>query len=109
LQKFGLYVTKRNGNIDNIEYLVSCGKPTIVLLRSGAKTWHYVVVIGFNDTHIVIADPGWGEKWSIPIEAFKGAWDFRTDMGGTRIEGADILSELLHWAEITGNTYIEIQ
>ena len=70
------------GDLNRLKYFVSQNKPVIVLLRSGKQYWHYVVVIGYDKSNVIIADPGWGKRRVLPEEHFLGSWNFTTDMQG---------------------------
>lgn len=109
LQQLGVSAKKRVGNLNNIKSLVSQDRPVIVLVRSDRTRWHYVVVIGYNDHEIIIADPGWGRRRVLPTNQFLGAWAFETDMDGTAMGKADLVQQLLHWTDVVGNTYIEVK
>ena len=85
IKQYGLNAELRVGNLKEIKYYVSQGKPVIVLLRSGKLLWHYVVVIGYDEHSIHIADPGSGKEKKMPIEVFIGSWSFKTDMDGNSV------------------------
>lgn len=82
IKKLGVDSELKNGKIDDIKYYVSQKRPPIVLLRSSRNTWHYVLVIGYTEEKIIIADPAIGAKSEIKTNDFLGAWDFLTDMSG---------------------------
>jgi len=96
LKSYGLSARKTRGSLRKVKSLVSQGKPVIVLLRSGLKTWHYVAVIGYDrmptpdpDEYIelvVVADPGYGARRQMTAEVFMGSWDFSTNMKGKSME-----------------------
>jgi len=86
LKSHGLPARKTRGSVQKVKSLVIQGRPPIVLLRSGTKTWHYVVVIGYTETTIIVADPGHGQRRTMATEAFVGSWDFTTDMTGESVE-----------------------
>lgn len=72
----------------DLKRFVDQGRPTIVLLRSGSTTWHYVVVIGYrNDGQsFTIADPGnGGYTHEMTAANLNGAWQFSHDMEGNYI------------------------
>jgi uncharacterized protein YvpB len=71
------------GNLDKLKYYIDQGKPVIVLVRSGFLLMHYIVVIGYTQTEIIVANPSnGGSKHSIDNNVFKKCWNFRTDMDG---------------------------
>ncbi len=84
LRKFGVPARLRASNMDNLRWYIDHDRPPIILLRSGPMMFHYVVATGYNKEFIIIADPGWGERREIPIENFKTAWNFTTDMEGEK-------------------------
>ena len=100
LTRFGVSATKKVGWVDHIKYHVSHGRPVIVLLRSGAFLWHYVVITGYTEDEIIYADPGSGARETIKTDIFKTAWSFDTDMDGVKTN--NILKEIFH---IDGNVY----
>lgn len=81
LTHFGLYSKSLRGDVTRLKYFVAKNRPPIVLLRSGSKTWHWVVVIGYTQDTIILADPGSGRR-EMRLIHFQSAWDFQTDMGG---------------------------
>ena len=82
LTQSGLKSKLQFGKEDSLKYLVSQNKPVIVLLRSGASLWHYVVVIGYDSEHFYIGDPSQGRKLALPKQDFLGSWSFKQDMWG---------------------------
>lgn len=82
MNHFGVGSRLLRGDLDRLKYFVSKNRPAIVLLRSGQQTWHYVVVIGYTENKIIVADPGPGARKEMSVENFLGAWDFTHDMYG---------------------------
>ena len=74
----------KTGSLDEIKYHIDQNKPVIVLLRSGQTTWHYVVVIGYTEDNITMADPA-GYIHSKENDMFLSAWNFSTDMSGNEV------------------------
>lgn len=85
LSQYGVSSKMRTGSLNLLKHHVSKNKPVIVLLRNGEKNWHYVVVIGFNELKVTIADPIGGRKRDMITEDFVGAWEFKTDMYGDSV------------------------
>lgn len=85
LEKYGIDTELQSGNIHKLKKYVSENKPVIVLLRSGIQYWHYVVVIGYDQNNIIIADPGYGKRELIPEKIFTDSWKFKADMRGNQI------------------------
>lgn len=73
---------ERKSSLDRVKQYVSQSRPVIAFVRSGDTSWHYVVVIGYDEKNIIIADPGWGERRVLPNEHFEGAWRFTHDLDG---------------------------
>lgn len=82
MKHFGVGAKSMRGNLDRLKYFVSQNRPPIVLLRSSKQTWHYVVVIGYTEEVIIIADPGPGKRKKLNIQWFMDSWDFTHDMYG---------------------------
>ncbi len=82
MNHFGVKSKMKKGNLDQLKYYVSQNRPPVVLVRSGRLLWHYVIVIGYNEKQIIIADPASGKREVMPVEHFIGCWSFRTDMDG---------------------------
>lgn len=74
----------KTGNLDQIKYSIDHKQPVVVLLRSGKLTWHYVVVIGYTQDDITIADPA-GYIHTKKNDIFLSAWNFSTDMSGNEV------------------------
>ena len=137
MKNYGLKASLRIGELKEIKYYVSKGRPVIVLLRSGKWTWHYVVVIGYDKDGIWIANPASGAEEKISTEIFLSSWNFKTDMGGNKVVdicsfcnglgqifptilgkcdvcggtgiAGDFLNRLIQAADIKPNTYIEVR
>jgi ABC-type bacteriocin/lantibiotic exporter with double-glycine peptidase domain len=71
----GWRVVRFTGSIESIADLLRDGRPVIVLLKVWNGRFHYVVVVGTTDTHIVIHDPARGPSRSVPVRKFLGAWE----------------------------------
>lgn len=82
LSHFGIKNKVLRGNISELKYSISNNKPVITLLRSATDLWHYVVVIGYTQNDICIADPHDGMKQWILLENFENSWAFKKDMDG---------------------------
>lgn len=106
LEKYGVPAKLRSGNVDRLKFYVSTGRPVIVLLRSGTRYWHYVVVVGYGKDYISIADPGPGSVWHMDQTVFQRAWSFQGDMQGAKIETTDWYRWFLQLADVRGNLMI---
>ena len=82
LYKYKISNNMHVGNIDELKYYVSKNTPVIVLLRSGSKTWHYVVVVGYEKNKIEIADPSNGKRYFLNENIFVDSWRFKKDLYG---------------------------
>lgn len=105
LKKLGLPCKMMEGDENKLRHFVSEGRPTIVLVRSGEYTWHYVVVIGYDENGFTVADPGWGQAYYMKMDAFHGSWSFKTDMAG-KIATDKIVVGVLSLAEVNPFTMI---
>lgn len=105
LNHFGVPAKMRRGYLNRLKHYVSQDRPCIVLLRSGNQYWHYVVVIGYDQNSVLVADPGSGHREQINNEAFVGSWSFNTDMRGNETKN-ELLVEALRMAEVHPYTMI---
>ena len=90
LDGYGVPSTVRRGSLDELRKLIDQDRPPIVLVRSGVKTWHYVVVAGYQDgDRFSLADPGSTDGKLSPISGtvLDGAWTFSQDLEGKAIVG----------------------
>lgn len=85
LKHFGVKGHMFHGSFSDLKYYVSQKRPTIVLLRSGKSTWHYVVVIGYTPELVILADPAYGARREVPVKHFIDAWNFTSDILGREI------------------------
>lgn len=115
LNKYGLNARLRNDNLQELKYEISQDRPVIVLVRSGKKTWHYMVAIGYSETGMVFSDPAGGYYYTVKLENFLLAWnhdgtcegeDFRADLLFGK--SSDYMKILLRATEIRPKTYIII-
>lgn len=87
MRHFGVPAAQKVGSLKRLKHEVSKDKPVVVLLRSGMYLWHYVVVIGYAEAYVTIADPAYGTKRILPMDYFLGAWSFEKDMHGYSMVG----------------------
>jgi ABC-type bacteriocin/lantibiotic exporter with double-glycine peptidase domain len=71
----GWRVVRFTGSIESVADLVRNRRPVIVLLQERAGRYHYVVVVGFSGTRIVIHDPARGPWRAVPFGTFMKAWE----------------------------------
>src|SRR4029077_9011972 len=62
------------GSVDALRARVDDGQPVIVLVADRRDTYHYLVVTGATDDHIVVHDPSWGPSRSIERDEFVRLW-----------------------------------
>ncbi|MDX1401545.1 MAG: C39 family peptidase, partial [Kiloniellales bacterium] len=82
MNHFGVPSTLEKGDLAKLKYYISQNRPPIALVRSGKRTWHYVVVVGYTKNTIITADPGGGVREVLPLDDFMGAWEFSKDLYG---------------------------
>ena len=105
LEACGLNVKMINGTLDVLKYYVSQKRPCVVLIRSGERLMHWVVVIGYDEANVTIADPGSGESYNMVNKTFLNAWNFTGDMDGT-FYGKDIYHFFIVVGEENSNTIL---
>lgn len=93
-------------SVDKIKYFVSQNRPPILLVRSGLKTWHYVVVVGYDQQDFLLADPAIGNIRKISLKDLEDAWSFKGDLRGVKFEENDYWRHALEVVEIQGQTLI---
>jgi hypothetical protein len=103
LASYGIETQIETGTIRKLKHYVSEGRLPIVLVRSGQKTWHYVVVIGYDQDNILIADPGWGERRKIATKTFNDAWSFTGNLEGDYF-GSDFYGNILRKVDLVNVT-----
>jgi len=99
LTMLGVLAQIRWGDVKVIKHFISNERPVILLVRSGETTWHYVVVVGFNEKQFTIADPATGTKYKLDIETLENTWSFTHDMEGNKCEN-EMLRKLLFSVDI---------
>ena len=116
MKHFGLPSRLQQANFNQLKYYVSRDRPCIVLLRSGESLWHYVVVFGYDEDSVFLADPGFfgishGPRQmthglnEMDTEIFLRAWSFHGDMQGNSMANNWLVS-LLKSIEVYPNTMI---
>ena len=71
----GWRTVRFTGSIESVADLLRDGRPVIVLLKVRNGRFHYVVVVGTTDKHIVVHDPARGPSRSVPVRKFLDAWE----------------------------------
>lgn len=105
LNAYNISNTLKYGDIDLLKHCISENRPCIVLVRSGDRYWHYIVVYGFTKDQFLIADPHLGSWYSMNIDTLKGCWSWETDMRGKNCDNI-YLSSLLKAMQVYPNTFI---
>jgi ABC-type bacteriocin/lantibiotic exporter with double-glycine peptidase domain len=108
LNAFGVSSSMVAATLEKLKFYVSQDRPCIAFVRSGYTTWHYVVVVGYDEEFIEIADPSGGRRYKLETRKFMGAWTFETDMNGTNmsVRLADIALFLVQTGEAKSQTLI---
>ena len=107
LSHYGVYSVVRKSDLDHVKLYVSENRPPICLIRSSKTTWHYVVVVGYNDEEtIFLADPVEGKIIMMSQYDFVEAWSFNRDMFGRKIKPPDFIGGLLRLADVSNYTLI---
>lgn len=88
LNSFGVPSRVVGANNDDIVRYIDQGRPPILLVRSGVKTWHWLVVIGYYDdgARFKLSDPA-GHQWTINQGTLDAAWTFSADLEGNATGG----------------------
>lgn len=103
---FGVPARIHVTDFGHLKYYVSQNRPPVALVRSGLKTWHYVVVIGYDEENIILADPGWGKTRIVSMEIFEKAWNFTSDLRGTDFGNLDYWKLAIETTDVRRNTLI---
>jgi len=103
LDAHGLHAKIETGTIRKLKWYVSKNQLPIVLVRSGQKTWHYIVVVGYDKGNIIIANPGSGTIYPISTKDFNAAWSFTGDLNGEHL-GTDFYAEILKKVDLVNVT-----
>lgn len=82
LEHYGLPAKMGHGSMDNLRHWVAMGRPCITLVRSSEYTWHYVVVVGYDEQSVFYANPSLGETRGLSLREFAAAWDWTGDLDG---------------------------
>lgn len=82
LENFGVPAKLVVSDMNELRWYVSQNRSPIALVRSGKKTWHFVVVIGYTKDSIITADPSGAKREVLSNSVFEGAWKFESDLYG---------------------------
>jgi ABC-type bacteriocin/lantibiotic exporter with double-glycine peptidase domain len=105
LNKLGVEANLKYGNLDILKHYIAQNKPCIVLVRSGEKSWHYLVVYGFTENKISVSDPGNNTLYDMTTEQFLGCWSWTQDMHNNLCNN-EFVPTLLKTIEIYPYTFI---
>ena len=78
----GVSCRLNTGTDRQLRSAIASGRPAIVLVRTGRFLWHYVVVVGYTESAVLIADPAYGRRRRIDSETFSKCWNFECDLSG---------------------------
>src|SRR5947208_7205383 len=70
----GWRAVRLSGSIDGLREQLKGGRPVIVLIEDRSSRYHFVVVTGADDHHVIVHDPAWGPSRRIPIGRMLRAW-----------------------------------
>lgn len=101
-----VYCNYFRGNLRKLENCIVKNKPVICLVRSGKYTWHYVVVIGYSNNNIYLANPSNGLLECVSKKIFYESWSFYGDLAGRNYSFFDSMILLLRTVEIYPNIMI---
>jgi ABC-type bacteriocin/lantibiotic exporter with double-glycine peptidase domain len=71
----GWRVVRFVGSVDSVHDLLRDRRPVIVLLGESRGRFHYMVVVGTTDGHIVVHDPARGPSRRLTVQAFVNRWE----------------------------------
>lgn len=84
LISYGFTALLKKGDLSHLKNIISSGRPSIVLVRSGEWNWHYIVVVGYGNGFIYFANPSSGEVEGLSESEFKRAWNWSGDLRGNK-------------------------
>jgi predicted double-glycine peptidase len=70
----GWKTERTDGSMAGLVERIAARQPAIVLLSDRRDAFHYVVVVGADDSAIVVHDPSWGPSRSIARSEFSRRW-----------------------------------
>jgi hypothetical protein len=76
LNSYGLKVRQKVGTLAELKNQISKNHPCIVLLRSHNCGWHYLIVVGYNQEYMILADPGDGYLKVMQQDTFNYCWNW---------------------------------
>ena len=82
ISHYGLKPLQSTGRISSLKAVVAGNGPSIVLVRSGEYSWHYVLVIGYDRECIYFVNPSIGAVEGLSEPEFLAAWDWSGDLQG---------------------------
>ncbi len=74
IEQRGWNAVQFHGSIESVEDRLRDGQPVIVLTHERGERYHYVVVVGFTNEHVVLHDPARGPSRMMKIDVFSRAW-----------------------------------
>ncbi len=104
LEHYGLDGRLSYGDIDSLKRKVAMSKPCVVLVRSDEYSWHYVLVVGYDEKMIFFANPSVGEVRGLSTKEFEAAWSWKGDLEGR--ECGSLMSFLVRGVEVYPNSFV---
>jgi hypothetical protein len=74
IEERGWRVVRFVGSVESVEELLRDRRPVIVLLGEARGRFHYVVVVGTTDGHVVVHDPARGPSRRLSVRTFVARW-----------------------------------
>lgn len=56
----GWQTARLTGSVETLETQLALGRPLVILVADRRSRYHYLVVTGIEDAHVVVHDPAWG-------------------------------------------------
>jgi hypothetical protein len=70
----GWVATEIRGSLEAIRTHLQRGTPLILLIEDRPKRYHYVVVVGADESRVVVHDPTWGPSRPMAIDWLMRTW-----------------------------------
>lgn len=100
---FGVNFNVEFGTADSLKQTISRNIPVILLVRSGEKIWHYIVITGYGPDYFLVNDPGCGWNLKVSEQVIMDSWAFDADLSGDRIMGYDFYRKIVELGDVYNN------
>ncbi len=70
---------RRKCSADDLRRAINQGQPPIVLVRSGDKLLHWLIVVGYSDAGFTVLDPGDGKEHAVKEAHLVKSWNLDGD------------------------------